>query len=107
MNEPAARSDRHEVGGRGRSRLLLFLGTSAFVLLFVQAARLDADVKLPSLFKDNMVLQRGIQLPVWGTAEPGEAVTVSIGRQTVKAVADADGRWSVKLTPSSRGYRSR
>ncbi|MEQ2006498.1 MAG: sialate O-acetylesterase [Limisphaerales bacterium] len=68
--------------------------TSAFLTLAV-AAR--ADVKLPAIFGDHMVLQRDTTVPIWGTATPGEEVTVSIAGQTVTAKAAADGKWSVKL----------
>ncbi len=58
-----------------------------------------ADVELPSIFGDSMVLQSELPLPVWGWADPGEEVTVSIASQTKKAVADQSGRWQVKLDP--------
>ena len=56
-----------------------------------------AAVKLPHLFSDHMVLQRDLPVPVWGTATPGEAVTVSVGDKTAQATAGKDGRWMVKL----------
>jgi len=56
-----------------------------------------ADVKLPNVIGSNMVLQRDLELPIWGTADPGEKVTVTIAGQTVSGEADANGRWSVKL----------
>lgn len=46
-----------------------------------------------------MLLQRGISLPVWGTAEPGDSVEVSISGQKASAVADDNGKWEVKLGP--------
>jgi len=52
-----------------------------------------ADVKLCGIFTDNMVLQRDMAVPIWGTAEPGEAVTVTIGDQTRTATADEAGKW--------------
>ena len=58
-----------------------------------------ADVKLPAVFGNNMVLQREIKVPVWGWADPGEAVTVTAGDRTASATADAQGNWSVKLEP--------
>jgi sialate O-acetylesterase len=59
-----------------------------------------ADVKLSAMFSDNMVLQRDKSVPVWGTADPGEAVTVKLGdKAAVKTVADAGGRWKVALPP--------
>lgn len=61
-----------------------------------------ADVRLPAVFSDHMVLQRGTPVPVWGWAEPGEQVTVSVGGQTRKTTASAAGEWRVtfgKLDP--------
>jgi sialate O-acetylesterase len=56
-----------------------------------------------SIFGHNMVLQREIPVPVWGTAAPGEEVVVAVAGQQVKAVADASGRWMAKLAPLSAG----
>ncbi len=58
-----------------------------------------ANVRLPSIFSDHMVLQRGVPLPVWGWAEPSEEVTVTIAGQTQTTKADAAGKWKVKLAP--------
>ena len=62
-----------------------------------------ADVKMASLFTDNMVLQRGMPLPVWGSAAPSESVTVRFRGQVKTAQAGSDGKWMVKLdeTPAS------
>lgn len=62
-----------------------------------------ADVKLPGIFGDHMVLQRELPLPVWGWADAGEKVTVTLGDQSATATADADGKWSVKLPALSGG----
>ena len=56
-------------------------------------------VELPSLFTDGAVLQRDRPVPIWGTARPGEAVTVSFAGQTLRTTADAKGDWSVLLAP--------
>ena len=57
-----------------------------------------ADVRLPAIIGDNMVLQRAISVPVWGWADPGEKVTVTLASQTKTATADAEtGRWMVRL----------
>lgn len=58
-----------------------------------------AEVALPDVFGDNMVLQRELPVPVWGTASPGEKVTVSFAAQTVTAAADGRGKWMVTLKP--------
>src|ERR1043166_6474559 len=56
-----------------------------------------AELKLIPLFSDNMVLQGDIPAPIWGTAEAGEEVPVSIAGQKKSAKAGADGKWIVKL----------
>ncbi|HZZ42760.1 MAG TPA: sialate O-acetylesterase [Tepidisphaeraceae bacterium] len=62
------------------------------------------DVKLASLFQDHMVLQREQEgVPVWGTAEAGEEVTVTIAEQSKRVVADARGNWMVKLDEMHAG----
>jgi len=62
-----------------------------------------ADVRLPKLIGDHMVLQRGIPPVIWGWADPGEKVTVSIVNQTLTTSADPDGRWKVRLQPLETG----
>ena len=56
-----------------------------------------ADVSLSGIFSDNMVLQRGKSVPVWGKAEPGEKVSVSFAGKTAEATADAKGDWTATL----------
>jgi sialate O-acetylesterase len=58
---------------------------------------------LHPLFCDNMVLQRDIQAPVWGWAQPGQEITVSMNGKTAKATAGADGKWLAKLGPFAAG----
>lgn len=78
----------------GATRLLLALASLAGVL--TPAAR--ADVRLHALFTDNMVLQRGMPVTIWGTADADEKVTVKFQGQTVRATVK-DGKWSAKLSP--------
>lgn len=75
--------------------------TPALLLAAALAAR--ADVKLPPVFSDHMVLQRDIAAPVWGTASPGEEISVAIAGQTKATKADAQGKWRVKLDPLKVG----
>ena len=56
-----------------------------------------ADVKMPAIFGDHMVLQQDLTVPVWGTAEPGESVTVTVGGKSANTTAGKDGKWQVKL----------
>ena len=62
-----------------------------------------AEVKLPPAFSDHMVLQREMRVPAWGTAAPGEKVTVAVCGQKQTATADKDGKWAVKLEPLKAG----
>jgi len=63
----------------------------------------QAGVKLPAIFGDHMVLQQEASLPVWGTADAGEKVTVTVGTESAGVTADADGKWIVKLPPLPNG----
>jgi len=68
------------------------------VLLLVLLAPCSAKAVEPALvFSDQMVLQRGVIVPVWGRAEPGEQVTVSFAGQSKRATADARGLWRARL----------
>jgi len=73
-------------------------------ILLLVAGPLWAEVRLPSVFAENAVLQRDRPLPVWGWAEPGEEVTVSLGAEKAAAAAGRDGRWMVRLAaqPASK-----
>ncbi len=70
-------------------------------LLFFYSA--FADVKLPKIFSDNMVLQRNQQIPVWGWANAKEKITVQFDKQTKTIVAGKDGKWMLKLDAESAG----
>ncbi|MFT7643271.1 MAG: sialate O-acetylesterase [Pirellulaceae bacterium] len=76
---------------------------SAAVLILASTTCAVADVKVPPVFSDHMVLQRNLAAPVWGTAETGEEVVVAIDDQSHKVTADADGKWSLKLKPLKAG----
>ena len=58
-----------------------------------------AKVIPATIFDSNMVLQREKPVPVWGKADPGEAVEVKFAGQTLKTKADANGKWEVTLAP--------
>ncbi len=58
-----------------------------------------ADVTLPQIFTDNMMLQRDMPVAIWGTADVGEKVTVEFAGQSVSAAAGKAGRWRVTLKP--------
>ena len=70
--------------------LTLILGTASTLL---------ADAKPSTMFGDGMVLQREMDVPVWGEATPGETVTVQFAGQSKTGQADAKGKWMITLDP--------
>jgi len=73
------------------------IATSFLVATVLAAPLTHAEVRLASPFTDHMVLQRELPVPVFGTADAGEEVTVTFAGQTKTATADADGNWQVDL----------
>ena len=73
------------------------------LVLSLLCTAVRADVNLPAIFSSNMVLQQRIACPVWGWADAGEEITVSIAGQAKTAKADANGKWAVKLDPLEVG----
>ncbi len=70
---------------------------SASLALLAAFSTAQAEVTLPAIFGESMVIQQGMPAPVWGWAAPGEKVTVTFAGQTKTATADDKGRWEVKL----------
>ena len=62
-----------------------------------------ADVTLPGLISDHMILHRKARVRIWGWADSGENVTVEFNGQQVTAVTGSDGTWSVWLKPMKAG----
>ncbi len=60
-------------------------------------------LKLPSLFSDNMVFQRGVSVPFYGSSNPSETITVTLNGQTASTKAGPDGKWLLRLQPLSAG----
>jgi sialate O-acetylesterase len=83
------------------SRAAVCAGCLAVAGLLSPGAR--AEVRLPGVFSDHMVLQRDLRAPVWGDAAPGEKVTVTFRGQSKSVTADKDGKWIVRLDPLTAG----
>ena len=89
-------------------RLTLFL--IGFLLLLTQFL-VYSEVTLPRVIGSNMVLQRGMQAPIWGWASAGEEVTITLSAEaegvepvsTSTVVADAEGNWQTKLPAMAAG----
>lgn len=75
----------------------------AVCLVALAASTASADVKLANIFGDHMVLQRNAEVSIWGTADAGESVTVTLGDAKKTAKADANGHWRVELPEMKAG----
>ena len=84
------------------SKLFLFASACAVSVLTA-----SADIKMPRIFSNCMVLQRGEPVNVWGTAAPNAKVEVSFGGQKVSTKAGEDGAWSLKLSPMKESSECR
>lgn len=71
--------------------------------LLVYCSVATAEVRLPNIFSDHLVLQQKQSNLVWGWADAGEPISVSIAGQNHQATADSNGKWSVKLAPLEAG----
>ena len=71
----------------------------AVIVVSVFAGCVHANVLLPDVIGEGMVLQQNQKAPIWGKADPGEAVTVRFGGQSKSTTASAEGKWLVKLDP--------
>ncbi len=85
---------------RSKQRMItaMKLPLALFATLFMTVLA-QADVRLPKIFSDHMVLQRDQPVRVWGWASPGEKISVQFAGQSGSEVADKDGVWSVQLLP--------
>ena len=84
------------------ARVFKVAGRALILLLFLSGSLLPASITLPAIFSDHMVLQQGVTLPVWGKADPGEAVFVRVSGESGMTTADATGTWRVVLRPLPR-----
>ncbi|HRX82026.1 MAG TPA: sialate O-acetylesterase, partial [Pirellulaceae bacterium] len=80
-----------------RSLRLFFFSLLLLIIASPGIGVVHADVKVPNIFGSHMVLQQGQANRVWGWADAGEEVTVTIGDQSHSTKASDEGRWQVKL----------
>src|SRR4028119_1948210 len=100
-----------------KGAVLALAASALFISPPCAVAQLPAPIQMPAqnarpflhpLFTDNMVLQRGIAVPVWGWAAPGQKVRVTLSGASTKgasstATAGADGKWMAKIGPFKAG----
>jgi len=86
-------------------KLQLFFKPLVFGVFFLMffTGITEANVKLPYIFTDNMVLQRDVKVPVWGWAAKGETVKITFSNKKYTAKPGADGKWVIYLDPLPAG----
>lgn len=73
-----------------------------FIFLLISVLT-NANVRMPLIFSDGMVLQRDKQIPIWGFADANESVEVHFNKQIKKTQADKNGKWTVNLNAEKAG----
>jgi sialate O-acetylesterase len=73
------------------------------MLVLAMPQQSHAQLRLSRLFTDGLVIQRDTQVPVWGWADPGDQVVVTMRGTDYSAVADSSGAWMVRLAPMTAG----
>ena len=73
------------------------------LMLLCLAGSVRAEVRLPNLISEHMVLQREVPVAIWGWADPHETVTVAFRTHLLRTTADQDSQWSVQLPPLKAG----
>ncbi|TWU39797.1 sialate O-acetylesterase [Novipirellula artificiosorum] len=61
------------------------------------------DIDFANIFSNGCVLQRGQTVPIWGTATPGDTITVEMNGQSQQGIADGQGNWRIALDPETAG----
>ena len=75
--------------------------TFCFCLVIISCA--NAQIKLPQIIRDSMILQRDTKINIWGWASKGEKVSVKLNGKTYRTKTGNDGKWKVQLSPMKAG----
>ncbi len=85
-------------------RLINLFSVFLVITIFIQcSSKNEQELKLPAIFTDHMVLQRGENIKIWGQASPGEDITISINDQERTTVANPNGKFELRLKPMKAG----
>ncbi|MDX2045827.1 MAG: sialate O-acetylesterase, partial [Chitinophagaceae bacterium] len=76
---------------------------TVFLFAFWNSSVVFAQIKLPRLVRDSMILQRDADVKIWGWASKNEKISIKFNNKAYKTKADADGKWSVFLSPMKAG----
>jgi sialate O-acetylesterase len=74
-----------------------------FCIGLLVGTSLKAQIKVPRLIRDSMILQRDVRVNIWGWASANEKITLSLNKKKYSAKADAAGNWKIILPPTKAG----
>ncbi|HOZ76380.1 MAG TPA: sialate O-acetylesterase [Ferruginibacter sp.] len=80
-----------------RSAIILYY----FILTF--SCKTGAQIKLPAIVRDSMILQRDAPVNIWGWASPGEKISILLNKKKYTVKADTNGRWKTTMSPTKAG----
>ncbi|HEY1869474.1 MAG TPA: sialate O-acetylesterase, partial [Chitinophagaceae bacterium] len=83
-----------------KSKMKIIVAACLFLL---NTQFVTAQVKLPRLIRDSMILQRDSKINVWGWASKGEKIKIKFNGKNFKTAANADGKWLLQLSPMKAG----
>jgi sialate O-acetylesterase len=86
-----------------RRRIELYLATLAGTVFMIVTSSARAEVRVPAIIGDNMVLQARTKIRIWGKADPGGRLTVTFNSKTAHGTADQQGRWEIFIGPFKAG----
>lgn len=87
-------------------RFSVCLPLPTLLLLTTSATTAFADVKMPTLFGNHMVLQEKATIPVWGWADPGEKISITFQDRRAQVTTGADGKWRADLPAVPEGTQA-
>jgi len=73
------------------------------LFLLLASLKLEAQIKLPRLVRDSMILQRDTKIKIWGWAANKEKVSIKFNGKTYKTTTGTDGKWLIQLHPTKAG----
>src|SRR5690606_30500163 len=73
------------------------------LILLTAFAGASAQVRLPQIVRDSMILQRNAKVKIWGWASPKERIALNFRNKSYKTIADEKGNWMVVLSPMPAG----
>src|SRR5690242_15480056 len=93
-----SKNKKSEKNKKFQMRKLIVIG-----FCFMITSSVHAQITLPQIIRDSMILQRNAKINIWGWASKGEKVNVKFNGKTYRTKTGEDGKWKVQLSPMKAG----